>query len=89
MRADMGGAACVVATVMALAQLGCRQSVVGLVPLCENMPSSCAVKPGDVVVAKNGKSIEVSYERSTGKSCIGYNTHSIDVLLFQNVLPTE
>ncbi len=59
MRADMGGAACVVATVMALAQLGCQQNVVGLVPLCENMPSSRAVKPGDVVVAKNGKSIEV------------------------------
>ncbi len=60
MRADMGGAACVVSTVMALAQLGCRQSVVGLVPLCENMPSGHAVKPGDVVVAKNGKTIEVS-----------------------------
>ena len=59
MRADMGGAACVVATVMALAQLEYKRSVVGLVPLCENMPSGRAVKPGDVVVAKNGKTIEV------------------------------
>lgn len=59
MRGDMGGAACVVSSVLALAQLGYRGGVVGLVPLCENMPSGCAVKPGDVVFAKNGKSIEV------------------------------
>ena len=34
-------------------------SLVGLMPLCENMPSGTAVKPGDVVYAMNGKSIEV------------------------------
>ena len=39
MKGDMGGAACVVATVMAIVQLECPISVVGLVPLCENMPS--------------------------------------------------
>jgi leucyl aminopeptidase len=46
MKGDMGGAACVVATVMAIAQLECLVSVVsvvGLVPLCENMPSGNAV----------------------------------------------
>ena len=60
MKGDMGGAACVVATVMALAQLDCPVNVVGLVPLCENMPSGNAVKPGDVVTAMNGKTITVS-----------------------------
>ena len=60
MKGDMGGAACVVATVMAIAQLDCPVSVVGLVPLCENMPSGNAVKPGDVVTAMNGKTISVS-----------------------------
>ena len=60
MKGDMGGAACVVATVMALAELGSPVSVVGLVPLCENMPSGNAVKPGDVVTAMNGKTIVVS-----------------------------
>ena len=33
-------------------------SLVGLMPLCENMPSGTAVKPGDVVYAMNGKSVE-------------------------------
>ena len=34
-------------------------SVVALIPLCENMPSGSAFKPGDVVTAMNGKTIEV------------------------------
>lgn len=63
MKGDMGGAACVVATVMAIAQLECPVSVVGLVPLCENMPSGNAIKPGDVVTAMNGKTITVSLIR--------------------------
>ena len=63
MKGDMGGAACVVATVMAIAQLECPVSVVGLVPLCENMPSGNAVKPGDVVTAMNGKTITVSKQK--------------------------
>ena len=33
--------------------------MVGLIPLCENMPSGSAIKPGDVVTAMNGKTIEV------------------------------
>ena len=60
MKGDMGGAACVVATVMAIAQLECPVNVVGLVPLCENMPSGNAVKPGDIVTAMNGKTVTVS-----------------------------
>ena len=59
MRGDMGGAACVVSSLLALAELGYEGSVLALTPLCENMPSGNAIKPGDVVVAKNGKSIEV------------------------------
>ena len=35
-------------------------SLVMVTPLCENMPSGSAVKPGDVVMAMNGKTIEVS-----------------------------
>lgn len=34
-------------------------SSLGLAPLCENMPSGKATKPGDVVTAKNGKTIQV------------------------------
>jgi len=59
MKGDMGGAAVVCATMMAIANLKLPINVVGLTPLCENMPSGNAYKPGDVVTAMNGKTIEV------------------------------
>ena len=37
----------------------------GLAPLCENMPSGKATKPGDVVTAKNGKTIQVQTSLNT------------------------
>jgi aminopeptidase len=67
MRGDMGGAATVVGAVYASAALGVRQHVIALTPLCENMPSGSAVKPGDVVVARNGKSIEVDNTDAEGR----------------------
>lgn len=39
----------------------------GLTPLCENMPSSSALKPGDVIVAMNGKSIQVDNTDAEGR----------------------
>lgn len=59
MRADMGGAACVVATIDALSHNKVPVNVKGLIPLSENLPSDRAIKPGDVVFAMNGKSISV------------------------------
>ncbi|XP_059148774.1 cytosol aminopeptidase-like [Physella acuta] len=60
MRADMSGAACVVSSIQAAAKLGLPINVKGLAPLCENMPSGKATKPGDVVTAMNGKTIQVN-----------------------------
>ena len=60
MKADMGGAATVSAAFEAIARLKVPINVTALVPLCENMPSGSANKPGDVVTAMNGKTIEVS-----------------------------
>ena len=60
MRADMGGAACVLATLEAVVKLQLPVNLVVLVPLAENMPSGSAVKPGDVFTAMNGKTVEVS-----------------------------
>ncbi|BES96906.1 manganese ion Hypothetical protein [Nesidiocoris tenuis] len=57
MRGDMAGAACVVATVRAIASLKLPINIRGLIPLCENMPGASATKPGDVVKAMNGKTI--------------------------------
>ncbi|XP_074642392.1 cytosol aminopeptidase-like [Tubulanus polymorphus] len=59
MRADMGGAACGVAAIMTAAKLKLPINVRMYTALCENMPDGKAQKPGDVVVARNGKTIEV------------------------------
>ncbi|EPQ26995.1 uncharacterized protein PFL1_05631 [Pseudozyma flocculosa PF-1] len=67
MRADMGGAAAVVAATRAIAELGLPINVVCVTPLTENMPSGKATKPGDIVIAKNGLSIEVDNTDAEGR----------------------
>ncbi len=67
MRGDMGGAANVVSAIYALAKLNAPVNVVGLVPLCENMPGSKATKPGDIFVGRNGKSVCVDNTDAEGR----------------------
>ncbi|KAJ7810545.1 leucine aminopeptidase [Mycena olivaceomarginata] len=67
MRGDMGGAAAVVAAALAIAQLKLPINVVVLAPLAENMPSSTATKPGDIIYAMNGKSVEVDNTDAEGR----------------------
>ena len=63
MRGDMGGAATVAGAMVAISTLQLPINVVGLIPLCENLINGQANKPGDVVRAMNGKTIQVSLER--------------------------
>ncbi|XP_061586846.1 cytosol aminopeptidase [Cololabis saira] len=67
MRADMGGAATVCASIVTAAALKLPVNIIGLAPLCENMPSGKATKPGDVVKAKNGKTIQVDNTDAEGR----------------------
>lgn len=67
MKADMGGAATVSASFEAIARLQVPINVIALVPLCENMPSGSANKPGDVITAMNGKTIEVDNTDAEGR----------------------
>jgi leucyl aminopeptidase len=67
MRGDMGGGAAVLATMYAVGQLGLPLHVVGLVPATENMPGARAYKPGDVLRAMNGKTIEVVNTDAEGR----------------------
>jgi leucyl aminopeptidase len=67
MKTDMSGAAAVVATILALAELGVDLSVVGFAPLTENMPGGAATKPGDVFRARNGKTVEVLNTDAEGR----------------------
>jgi leucyl aminopeptidase len=67
MKDDMAGGASVLATLMALAQLKPRINVTALVPATENMPSGTAMKPGDIITAMNGKTIEVLNTDAEGR----------------------
>jgi leucyl aminopeptidase len=67
MKGDMAGGASVMATLMALAQLKPKINVTALVPATENMPSGTAMKPGDIIAAMNGKTIEVLNTDAEGR----------------------
>ena len=67
MKFDMSGAASVFGTIKALAAIGAKQNVVGIVPTCENMPSGRATKPGDIVTSMSGKTIEVLNTDAEGR----------------------
>jgi leucyl aminopeptidase len=67
MKDDMAGGASVLATLAALAQLKPKINVTALVPATENMPSGTAMKPGDVITAMNGKTIEVLNTDAEGR----------------------
>jgi leucyl aminopeptidase len=67
MKFDMCGAASVLGTFRALADLQPRLNVIGLIPACENMPDGQALKPGDVVRSMSGQTIEVLNTDAEGR----------------------
>jgi leucyl aminopeptidase len=67
MKYDMCGAAAVIATMGAIAQLKIRINIIGIAPASENLPSGKATKPGDIVKAMNGKTIEVINTDAEGR----------------------
>jgi len=67
MKFDMGGAASVLGTMRAAALAKAKVNLVGIIPSCENMPSSTAVKPGDVVTSMSGQTIEILNTDAEGR----------------------
>ena len=67
MKTDMSGAAAVLATMNAVADLELPVRVLGITPLSENMPGGAAQRPGDVMRARNGKTIEVLNTDAEGR----------------------
>jgi leucyl aminopeptidase len=67
MKGDMSGGAAVMAALMAVARLKPAINVTALVPATENMPSGTAQKPGDIVTAMNGKTIEILNTDAEGR----------------------
>lgn len=67
MKGDMAGGAAVIAAVKAIAELRLPISVTAIVPATENLPSGTAQRPGDIVQAMNGKTIEVINTDAEGR----------------------
>jgi leucyl aminopeptidase len=67
MKFDMSGAACVIGTMKAVAELNLPLNVVGLVAACENMPDGRAIKPGDIVTSAAGLTVEILNTDAEGR----------------------
>ncbi len=67
MKADMAGAAAVAGAMQAIAALKPACRVLGVLPCVENMPGGSAARPGDVVQARNGKTVEIINTDAEGR----------------------
>jgi leucyl aminopeptidase len=67
MKYDMCGAASVLGTIQAVAQMKLPLNVIAIVPTCENMPAGNASKPGDVVTSMSGQTIEILNTDAEGR----------------------
>src|SRR5690606_18716309 len=67
MKYDMCGAASVIGTLTAVAELGLPINVTGVIAAAENMPSGKATKPGDIVTSMSGQTIEVLNTDAEGR----------------------
>jgi leucyl aminopeptidase len=67
MKGDMGGAACVVGLMHALAARKAKINVVGVVGLVENMPDGDAIRPGDIITSMSGQTIEIVNTDAEGR----------------------
>jgi len=67
MKDDMSGGAAVIAAISAIAQLKPKINVIAITPAVENLPSGSAIKPGDVLMAITGKTIEIISTDAEGR----------------------
>jgi leucyl aminopeptidase len=67
MKFDMSGGAAVIEATEAIARLGLPVTLTAVVPATDNMPSGRSMKPGDIVTAMNGKTIEINNTDAEGR----------------------
>jgi leucyl aminopeptidase len=67
MKYDMCGAASVLGVMQAIAEMGLKLNVVGVIPSCENLPAGNASKPGDIVTSMSGQTIEILNTDAEGR----------------------
>lgn len=75
MKGDMGGAACVVGLMHALAARKAKVNAIGIIGLVENMPDGNAYRPGDVVTSMSGQTIEVLNTDAEGRLVLSDALH--------------
>ena len=71
MKGDMGGAACVVGLMQALAARKAKVNAVGIIGLVENMPDGNAQRPGDIVTSMSGQTVEIINTDAEGRLVLG------------------
>jgi len=67
MKYDMGGAAAVLGTMRAVAEMRLKLNLIVVIPSCENLPSGSATKPGDIVTSMSGQTIEILNTDAEGR----------------------
>ena len=78
MKGDMGGAACVVGLMHALAARKARVNAVGAIGLVENMPDGNAQRPGDIVTSMSGQTIEIINTDAEGRLVLADVLHYVN-----------
>lgn len=71
MKNDMSGAGAIFAAMTVLGGLGCRAQVTGFLMCTDNMPSGSALRLGDIVVMRGGKTVEVINTDAEGRMVMG------------------
>ena len=67
MKYDMSGAASVLGTMKAIAQMALPLNVIGIIPAAENMPGGNATRPGDIVTSMSGQTVEILNTDAEGR----------------------
>jgi leucyl aminopeptidase len=67
MKSDMGGAAGVIMSTLAIAAMKLPITVIATVPMAENMPSGTAFRPSDVITTRSGKTVEIGNTDAEGR----------------------
>lgn len=67
MKCDMSGAAAVLGTIKTVQQLNLKKNIIGVIPSCENLINGSAYKPGDIIKAYNGKTVEIANTDAEGR----------------------
>jgi leucyl aminopeptidase len=67
MKMDMSGAAAVLSTMRAVAELELKVNLIAVIPSTENMPSGTAIKPGDIITQYSGKTVEINNTDAEGR----------------------